>query len=276
MNTPAPATKTHAPYRQIPLAKLITPDQPDRFLPGKEGIEELAASIAAHGLLQPILVAPGAAAGTFHLLAGHRRALACQQLGHSKIDARVLDISPDRSEAIRLTENIQREDLTPLEEAVAIKRMRDERNLTQEAAAELLGKGLSWLKKREALLRLPDDVMDALQANQVNASVALELGRIPDDGARSYYLQTAIQYGATQDVAGVWVTNFLREGAAAKPAELQEAAAAYAANPGGHQLGCHCCGRTFPVNQLRNALLCQPDYEAIAGATRAIPEPAPS
>jgi hypothetical protein len=118
--------------------------------------------------------------------------------------------------------------------------------------------------------------MDALQADQVNASVALELGRIPDDGARSYYLQTAIQYGATQDVAGVWVTNYLRDGAAAKPSELEQARDEYNKNPGGHQLGCHCCGRTFPVDQLRNALLCQEDYAAIAGATRHVPEAQPA
>ncbi len=260
------------PIKKIKLSKINVPEDPDRFRPGDLAIDELAASIHDHGLLQPILISSSSNDGHYDLIAGHRRLLASSRLGHTSIDARILDVPHGSGSTVRLVENIQRLDLSPLEEAVAIKRMRDAQDLTQEEAAEQLAKGVSWIKHRESLLRLPDNVMDALHTGRINPSVAVEIGRIDDDEIRAFYLQSAIDYGATQDVAQAWVTNFQREGATASPQDLQETVETYSQNTGGKQLSCHVCEHTHPISNLRTIFVCTNCHPAIAGATRQIKE----
>ncbi|MBA7588413.1 Nucleoid occlusion protein [subsurface metagenome] len=163
-------------------------------------------------------------------------------------------------------------DLSPLEQAVAIKRMRETQNLTQEQAAERLAKGVSWIKHSESLLRLPDDVMDSLQSGHINPSVALELGRIEDDHVRKYYLQSAVDYGATRNVASTWVRNYLSDGSSPDPKEMSEISENVRKASSGHKLPCHVCERSFPLSQLSNFFACHSCIEAIAGATRHVPE----
>ena len=263
-----PKTET---IRQVPLAEIVVPDDPDRFRPGDVSIDELAASIAEHGLLQPILISTAPDGTGYELIAGQRRLLATTRLGLTTIAARILKIPEGSETTIRLVENIHRLDLSPLEEAVAVKRLRDQQDLTQEEAAEQLAKGVSWIKHRESLLRLPDDVMDALHAGQVNPSVALQLARIDDDQVRPFYLQSAIDYGATQDVAEAWVTNYQIQGAKASPENLEQTVQSYAHATGENQLACHVCERLHTINNLRTVLVCTGCHPAIAGATRSVP-----
>ncbi len=258
----------------VAISDIKIHEDPDRFRAGDVSIDELATSIHEHGLLQPILLATADEGLPFELVAGHRRLLAVKSLGLIAIGARILDLPPDASSIIRLTENIQREALSPLEEAVAVKRMRDEQGLTQEQAAERLAKGIAWVKHREALLRLPDDVMDALHGGSINPSVALQLGRIDDDQVRPYYLQSAIDYGATQDVAVAWVANWERDGSTPDSQELEESVEAYAHNPGDHLIQCHVCETGFPIHDIRTIFVCNEDALSIAGATRRVQEPA--
>ncbi|MBA7547742.1 Nucleoid occlusion protein [subsurface metagenome] len=258
--------------QSIPIAEVVVPDDPDRFRPGTLSIDDLASSIHQFGLLQPIIVTNSNDSSSYHLLAGHRRLLACIALGHTSISARVLDLPPDSGSSIRLTENIQREDLSPLEEAVAVSRLRDSLSFTQEEVAHHLVKGLNWVVKREALLRLPDDVMDSLQAGQINPSVALELGRIDDDHVRKYYLQSAVDYGATQRVASTWVLNYLRDGSSPDPKEMSDISESVRKASSGHKLPCHVCERSFLLSHLSNFFACNSCIEAIAGATRHVPE----
>lgn len=266
---PKKTTKSSSwPVESIPISSISIPDQPDRFQPGTSSIDDLASSISEHGLLQPILVSPLSENSSYELVAGHRRLLACSALGHLAIDARVADFPRESLSAVRLTENIQREELNPLEEAVAISRLRSSLDLTQEQAAERLGKGLSWLKKRESLLRLPDDVMDALQSGQVNPSVALELGRIEDDHTRKYYLQSAIDYGATQDVAAAWVSNWRAQGSTADPQPLQVSKDNFEKAVRVHKLPCNICEQAFPLPDLKNFFACSSCIDVIAGAAR--------
>ena len=253
--------------RMVPLSEIVQPRAPDRLDPGDEAIQELAASIAQHSLLQPIILTTNPDGPGFLLVAGQRRVIACASLGWSEIPATILNLRGSSPELLRLTENLQRLDLSPIEEAHALHRWRQKEGLTQEQAAEAMHVGLSWLKKREALLRLPDELITALHSSEVSPSVALELARIDDPAIRSYYLDTAKSFGATQDVAAAWVNSYKAQGASPSTTPVVDATAAYAANPGGHRLGCHACRRTFPIAKLQNVFLCPDDLEAIAGAT---------
>jgi len=267
-SSPAP----HEVIVDIPTSKIIISSDPDRFTPGNTSIDELALSIHEHGLLQPILVTPSESDGCYDLIAGQRRLLATISLGLPMISCRVFSHITQSVEVLRLTENLQRQDLSPLEEAVSIKRWRDLNGFTQEIAAERLGKGLSWLKKRESLLNLPDDIMDSLHFGQINSSVALELGRIEDDHVRKYYLQSAVDYGATQDVASVWVTNYLRDGSKANPPDLNTAVENFSNSPSTHLLPCHICQHSFSLSELRNVFVCPSCYSSSAGAARNLKE----
>jgi len=260
---------TLSPTRLVDISLINLAEEPDRFRPGDTGIDDLAASISEHGLINPITLIPAATDGRYDLVAGHRRLLAHVALGRLQIESKVLDRVPEAIHALRLTENLQREDLSPIETAVAIKRWRDQEGITQEQAAEKLGRGLSWLKKAESLLSLQDDLMDAVHTGQISASVAVALKSVDDDATRGYYLGTALQYGCTTDVATAWAQNYKKDSIQSPEQLVADAAAAYNSASQEHMLPCHVCQQLHPISILRNVFLCPADFQALAGATRA-------
>lgn len=255
----------------VNIDNIVFPTDPDRFRPGDSSIDDLAASIHEHGLLQPIVITPNLTDDHYDLIAGQRRVLACRALGWTEIPAYLLTATAEVIPELRLAENVQRQDLSPLEEAVAIKRWREQANLTQEQAAERLGRGLSWLKKREALLSLQDDLMAAVHANIISPSIAVELKSIEDDQTRGYYIQTAKDYGCTQDVAAAWARNYKAAQTNQDPTTSKDTTSAWENPYQSHVLPCHVCQQTFPIGDLRTVFLCPADHVALAGATRPKP-----
>src|SRR3974377_689898 len=131
------------------------PDQP-RMKLDEQKLDELATSIRANGILQPILVRP--LGEGYQLVAGERRLTAAQRAGLLKVPAVVRDIPDDRLLELALTENIQRENLNPIEEAQAYQRLIVVLALTQEELAERLGKERSTVANALRLLKLPPAV----------------------------------------------------------------------------------------------------------------------
>uniref|UniRef100_A0A6H1ZXZ8 ParB-like N-terminal domain-containing protein n=3 Tax=viral metagenome TaxID=1070528 RepID=A0A6H1ZXZ8_9ZZZZ len=261
-------------FREVEITAIIYPPTPDRLDPSNDDIADLAVSIHENGLLQPIIVAPTEDQSGFLLVAGQRRVLACLALGWTAIPARILELRGASPEALRLAENVQRLDLSPLEEALAVRRWRQIEGLTQEQAAEKLGRGLSWLKKREALLRMPDDLINSVHANQVSPSVALELSRIDDDYQRNFCLEQAINYGATQNTASAWAASFAKGETSPGQTTSEEAADRYQRASETHTITCHACLRQVPIVSVRSAILCPEDFDALRGATSQIPKDA--
>jgi ParB family transcriptional regulator, chromosome partitioning protein len=112
--------------------------QPRRNI-GEEGLQELAASIRAQGVMQPIVLRRRASGG-YEIIAGERRWRAARLAGLTRIPALIKDVSDERAVAMALIENIQREDLNPLEEALALQRLQEEFQLTQQQVADAVGK----------------------------------------------------------------------------------------------------------------------------------------
>jgi ParB family transcriptional regulator, chromosome partitioning protein len=153
-------------YVQRPLSDLRpNPDQP-RKVYDETGIAELADSIARHGLMNPITVRPD---GT--IVAGERRYRACVLLEMEKVPVYVLDGGSTLEAS--LVENLQREDLHPLEEAQAIRQLCDEDGIEQKAAAARLGKTPTYVSELTGLLRLPETVRDEWLRNSEVASKSL-------------------------------------------------------------------------------------------------------
>lgn len=159
--------------------------QPDRLQPRRhfdeEKIEELASSIRAKGVIQPILVRKEG--NSYRIVAGERRWRASQRAGLKAVPALVKEVTERQAFELALIENIQREDLNAIEEAEAYRRLIDEFGLTQEACAERVGKDRSSIANSLRLLRLPDEVKDSLVDGSLNMGHARALLGLADDSA---------------------------------------------------------------------------------------------
>ena len=146
-------------------------------------IEELARSIRAHGIIQPIVVRRTAEAG-YEIVAGERRWRASQRAGLLKVPVVVRDIPDERLLAAALIENIQREDLNPIEEAQAYRRLADELALTQEQIADAVGKDRSSIANYVRLLRLPQEVRANVAAGSLSMGHARAILGLADEAAQ--------------------------------------------------------------------------------------------
>ncbi len=163
---------------EITLLKLssIDPkaDQPRKYF-DREALEELATSIKENGLLQPILVREYDDSGRYQIIAGERRFRASRLAELDVIPAIVLDRDDRKTAEISLIENIQREDLNPIEEAMAYKALLDDYSLTQEELAERVGKSRSAVANAMRLLDLPEDVLEMVAIGDISAGHARTL-----------------------------------------------------------------------------------------------------
>jgi len=179
-NAPAPRTMTEqiipSARREIldvPLEQIVpNPRQPrSHFSPAE--LEDLIASIKEHGVMQPVTVTK--VSNGYELIAGERRFRASSALGLKTIPAICREASEQQKLELALIENIQRQDLNAVEEAIAYKALVDEFNLTQEAVAARVGKSRSNVANILRLLDLPDDVLDALRDGKLTKSHARTL-----------------------------------------------------------------------------------------------------
>ena len=153
-------------------------DQPRKYF-DKEALEELASSIAENGLLQPILVREYGDS-RYQIIAGERRFRASKLAGLSEIPAIVLDKDDRKVAEIALIENIQREDLNPVEEAMAFRALIKEYDLTQEELSEKVGKSRSAIANTMRLLDLPDEILTMVAAGELSAGHARTLLGVKD------------------------------------------------------------------------------------------------
>ena len=159
----APSLESDAMIQTLPLREIEPdPGQPRKTF-SEETLRELASSIAEHGLLQPIAVRPHGL-GNYTIVAGERRWRACRMAGLTEVPVVVKDVTDEQAMELALVENLQREDLDPVEEAVGIRELMQRCDLTQEQAAQKLGKSRSALANSLRLLNLPENVLELLKS----------------------------------------------------------------------------------------------------------------
>ena len=137
----------------------------------QEALQELADSIKAQGMMQPIIVRQ-IGNQRYEIVAGERRWRACQLAGLADIPALIRDISDEAAIAMALIENIQRENLNPIEEAMALRRLQSEFSLSQQEVATAVGKSRSAIANLLRLLSLESDVLDHLQSGRLDTGHA--------------------------------------------------------------------------------------------------------
>lgn len=158
------------------------PEQP-RLVFEQEALDELAASIREHGVLQPILVRPRGP-NTYQIVAGERRWRASKQAGLDTIPALIEDIDDDTALEIAIIENLQREDLTPLDEAAMFDRMIHQHGYSIRKLADKLGKDKGYLENRLRLADAPPEIRELVSLRKDSLSHAYELMKVEDPKKR--------------------------------------------------------------------------------------------
>ncbi len=174
----APSFESDTRIETLPLREI----EPDPGQPRKtfddETLAELSASIAEHGLLQPIAVRPKPSGG-YLIVAGERRWRASRMAGLTEVPVIVKDVTDEQAMELALVENLQREDLDPVEEATGIRELMTRCDLTQEQAARKLGKSRSALANSLRLLSLPETVLELLKSGFITIGHAKVILGLP-------------------------------------------------------------------------------------------------
>ena len=161
--------------------------EPNRGQPRKdfddETLAELADSISQHGILQPLLVRP-IFGGGYQIVAGERRWRAARMAGLTTVPAIIRELDDEQVMEIALIENLQREDLSPLEEAMGYQSLMDSYDMTQEEVAKIVGESRSAVANVLRLLKLPEEVQSLIRSGQVSAGHGRALLSFPDDAEK--------------------------------------------------------------------------------------------
>jgi ParB family transcriptional regulator, chromosome partitioning protein len=178
----------------LPLAKLRpNPEQPRRNF-SQDSLAELASSLKTHGLIQPILVEK-AADGSYLIVAGERRYRAAGMAGLAEVPVIVRAFTPEKRLEIALIENVQREDLNPVEEAEAYRALMSMGGRSQEEVADIVGKSRSAVANSIRILRLPESVLAALREGSLSAGHAKALLSVVDPGRRDMLFARIVAEG---------------------------------------------------------------------------------
>lgn len=176
----------------IPLTQITPNEKQARKVFSKEEIDQLAQSIQEHGVIQPVLLATKQN-GKYPLIAGERRYRAAKQLGLNDLPAIIKDVTAEELLEISLIENLQRVNLNPIEEAQGIQYLMDQCNLTQEQAAEKLGKNRSTVANVLRLLALPSSIRQLVLEDQLSRGHAKCLLSVTDQEQQHYLARLVVE-----------------------------------------------------------------------------------
>lgn len=192
--------------RSISLSLLDRPKNGARLEIPKVKIDELAASIKERGLLQAIRVQKRGE--RFEIIFGDRRFLAVSSLGWKNIPAVVAEGDNGNVTLERAVENIQRDDLTPLEEAMQYQSLTKELNVTFGELSKVTGKSPGTVKRSLNILKMPEFLQRALHERKISKGVAEELQVCPNEAQKEYLAELACVHGITVAIARQWVADY--------------------------------------------------------------------
>lgn len=252
--------------KQIRLDLITLPPELHRHALDAARLEELARSIETTGLLNPITVER--TGDHFTLRAGHRRLEAHRLLRRDTIAANVREPGElAHGELITWAENLEREDLTPIEQAEACERMKTRGHLTPGQIAKMLRRSSDWVEERLALLTLPPALREHVHNRELPMRHAIELGRVTDDDHRDHLMRYALLSGASYVVIRDWVAQWRLH-----QEHPQHANAPLPPMPAPGErvvvlIPCLTCGEAHPPHELRAAHICTGCHTAVMEAT---------
>ncbi len=203
-------TNNQDEIKKIPIEKIV----PNRFQPrtvfDEAKIEELSRTIHIHGIIQPIVLREFET-GKYEIIAGERRWRAMKKLGWDLVPAIIRNLTDTETASVALIENLQREELSPIEEAIAYGKLLELHNLTQEALAQRLGKGQSTVANKLRLLKLPQEVQDALLNKIITERHARSLIPLKDPEIQLKILEEIIEKNLNVKQTEERVVRFLEQ-----------------------------------------------------------------
>lgn len=214
-----PELREDIPYRTLPLYKIEpNPDQPRRdFDP--EALESLAESIRLHGLIQPLTLRQGKN-GYYQIIAGERRWRAARMAGLTEVSAVIIEADDQKTMELALIENLQREDLNPIEEALGYQSLMENYAMTQEQAAERVGKSRPAVANALRLLNLSAPVLELVQSGKLSAGHARAVLTIKDEKKQLQAAQKIIALGLSVRQAELLCKNMTKPPEKPKPISL--------------------------------------------------------
>jgi ParB family chromosome partitioning protein len=215
LGTPEPETDE---LREIDINRILPNTQQPRKNFDEDGLNELADSIRAHGVIQPIVVQP-LPDSFFQIIAGERRWRASQRAGLLRMPAVIREVGAESSLEIALIENLQREDLNPIEEAQAFEKLIVDLGLTQEEVANRVGKSRATITNTLRLLRLPPEVQAWISENKLSTGHAKALLSLSEPDAILDVARKVIQGTLSVRQAEALVSRYLKGDAKKDPAE---------------------------------------------------------
>lgn len=187
---------TETPKEEITNVKISelrsNPYQPRQVFK-KEALQELADSIKEHGVFQPIIIKKSIKG--YEIIAGERRVKASQMAGLEEIPAIIRDFTDEEMMEIALLENLQRENLNPIEESRAYKKLIETLNITQEELAKKLGKSRSYITNMIGLQTLPDSIQDLISENKMSMGHARVLSKLENENQQKELAEKIINDG---------------------------------------------------------------------------------
>ncbi|QJB56012.1 ParB/RepB/Spo0J family partition protein [Pseudodesulfovibrio sp. zrk46] len=218
-------TSDAAEVRMIPITAITpNPHQPRREF-AEEALNDLCASIKTRGVLQPILIRP-LGGGKYELVAGERRLRASKLAGLTEIPTLLREMTDQESLAIALIENLQREDLNAVEEALGYKRLQQEFGLSQEELARQVGKSRSAVANSLRLLNLPETVQNDIQQGNISAGHGRAIMAVTEDDVQSELHRRVAENGLTVRQAEAQATFWKQNGRLPGAEEIGQAVTA--------------------------------------------------
>jgi len=215
--------RDHGGILEIPVAR-ITPssDQPRKRF-DDQSIAELAESIKRHGVIQPLVVEEDGTGG-YRIVAGERRWRAATVAGLSEVPAIVKEYGREKRLEIALVENVQREDLNPIDEAEAYRQLMEATGLTQDQVAERVGKSRPAVANALRLLGLPADAMESLRSGVISAGHARAILSAVNPADRQVILRRAVDDGISVREAEALASSYNRGGRGSEPKQAKRTA----------------------------------------------------
>lgn len=243
--------------RQIALADLEKPEIDTRSAVNEVKFEELVESIKRHGIIEPVVVREKGE-GLYEIIVGARRILAAHAAGLGKIPCMVTNLTDEQVDAVRLDENMIREDLNQVDVARYIEKVMTAYNLTYEEISTRLGRSKAYISQLMNLLHRDPVIMEMVETEQIGYTVARELNRVPDEHARRRLARYASRSGANSKTVKDWVEKELDDlnraaGTFVPPppvTDYQPAGPAMIVHP------CRACGNVGDINAMHILRFC--------------------
>lgn len=213
-------SRVNTPYKLLPIHKVEPNQNQPRQDFDEEELQALSESLATHGILQPLTVRE-LESGYYQIIAGERRWRAARMAGLSEVPVVVIEADDKKAMELALIENLQRQDLNPVEEALGYQSLMSDFGLTQEDTAQRVGKSRPAVANALRLLNLPEKILEKVRDNSLSAGHARALLSLKSEKKQSEVMQKVIALGLSVRQAELLCKNMTKAPAPAKPVTFE-------------------------------------------------------